>query len=79
MPCCRRIKTTSSPAAGLFVVLLVTVPVIESASAKPERAANIAAAKTKRRSEKVEKVTLEVYVKAATNNVVTKNTVTHLK
>src|ERR1700685_2079507 len=59
IPCCRRINTTSSPAAGLFVVLLITVPVIESASANPERVAVIAAAKAKRRREKLKKVTLK--------------------
>src|ERR1700710_782656 len=61
MPCERRISVTSSPVAGLLVVLFVTVPVIEAASAKPGRAIIIAAPATVFRKNAIKKVTPEVY------------------
>jgi len=46
-----------------LVVLFVTVPVIESATAKLENAAIIAAATTTRRRKEGKKLTHQVYVK----------------
>src|SRR5271154_6359571 len=54
MPWARRMRTTSSPAAGLLVVLLMTVPVMEAASAEPVRAAKARSARAKRLGDFVE-------------------------
>src|SRR5271154_5220796 len=55
MPWARRMRTTSSPAAGLFVVLLMTVPVMgAAASAEPVRAAKARSARARRLSDLVE-------------------------
>jgi hypothetical protein len=51
-------RTTSSPAAGLLLVLLVTVPVRESARVAPEKARVTAKTATRRRMEEDELITV---------------------